>query len=118
MATHFIGQKRCYVLALVSIVFNCVTLYVLLTNRFNDSSLTKFMPEPDSRHHIQIALSKLREFQFSLSGDILQDSRNESLTNIEDIFIAIKTTEKYHKTRLKLLTDTWIPQALNSVSCL
>ena len=116
MATHFIGQKRCYVLALVSIVFNCVTLYVLLTNRFNNSSLTKFMPETDSRHHIQIALSKLREFQFS--RDIFQDSGNESLTYIEDIFIAIKTTEKYYKTRLKLLTDTWIPQALNSVSCL
>ncbi|XP_060071856.1 fringe glycosyltransferase-like [Ylistrum balloti] len=32
-------------------------------------------------------------------------------TEIDDIFIAIKTTKKYHIRRLKLLLDTWIPLA-------
>lgn len=31
--------------------------------------------------------------------------------DIEDIFIAVKTTRKYHKTRLELLIQTWVSQA-------
>ncbi|KAM9296132.1 beta-1,3-N-acetylglucosaminyltransferase radical fringe [Gastrophryne carolinensis] len=30
---------------------------------------------------------------------------------LEDLFIAIKTTKKYHKTRLELLLHTWVSQA-------
>ncbi|KAK7919515.1 hypothetical protein WMY93_010799 [Mugilogobius chulae] len=31
--------------------------------------------------------------------------------NIEDIFIAVKTTRKYHRSRLELLIQTWVSQA-------
>ena len=36
-------------------------------------------------------------------------------TSLEDIFISIKTTAKYHKTRLNILLDTWISRAKNQV---
>lgn len=35
---------------------------------------------------------------------------------IEDVFIGIKSTKRYHAQRLSLLLDTWIPQANDSVS--
>ncbi|XP_065271752.1 beta-1,3-N-acetylglucosaminyltransferase radical fringe isoform X1 [Emys orbicularis] len=38
------------------------------------------------------------------------DSIKENL-ELKDIFIAVKTTRKYHKTRLDLLFQTWISQA-------
>ena len=37
-------------------------------------------------------------------------------TTLGDILIAIKTTQKNHRTRLQILFDTWISQALQSVS--
>ena len=37
-------------------------------------------------------------------------------TSLGDILIAIKTTQKNHRTRLQILFDTWISQALQSVS--
>lgn len=37
--------------------------------------------------------------------------RNREPLSIEDVFIAVKTTRKYHKSRLELLIQTWISQA-------
>lgn len=42
-------------------------------------------------------------------------SAKESL-ELKDIFIAVKTTRKYHKTRLELLFQTWISRARGQVS--
>uniref|UniRef100_A0A8C6TMS0 O-fucosylpeptide 3-beta-N-acetylglucosaminyltransferase n=1 Tax=Neogobius melanostomus TaxID=47308 RepID=A0A8C6TMS0_9GOBI len=36
---------------------------------------------------------------------------NHEPLNIEDVFIAVKTTRKYHRSRLELLLQTWISQA-------
>lgn len=38
--------------------------------------------------------------------------------DLKDIFIAVKTTRKYHKTRLNLLFQTWISQAKGQVRTL
>ena len=35
---------------------------------------------------------------------------------IRDILITVKTTQKYHQTRLKLLLETWSKEALQNVS--
>lgn len=35
--------------------------------------------------------------------------------SIDDIYIAVKTTHKNYKNRVKLLLDTWVPHASNSV---
>lgn len=43
-------------------------------------------------------------------------SGGDGVLGIDDVFIAVKTTLKNHRLRLPLLMDTWIPQALNSVS--
>ena len=34
-------------------------------------------------------------------------------TKLEDIFISMKSTAKFHETRLRVLLDTWIPNAIN-----
>ncbi|KAK2809543.1 hypothetical protein Q5P01_000515, partial [Channa striata] len=41
----------------------------------------------------------------------LSASRSRDLLGLKDIFIAVKTTRKYHKSRLELLVQTWISQA-------
>lgn len=38
-----------------------------------------------------------------------------TVTTIADLFIAVKSSEKFHKTRLPLLLSTWIPLARQSV---
>uniref|UniRef100_A0A3Q2NUY1 Beta-1,3-N-acetylglucosaminyltransferase n=1 Tax=Fundulus heteroclitus TaxID=8078 RepID=A0A3Q2NUY1_FUNHE len=38
-------------------------------------------------------------------------SRPTDRLNLKDIFIAVKTTRKYHKSRLELLIQTWVSQA-------
>ncbi|XP_062858874.1 beta-1,3-N-acetylglucosaminyltransferase radical fringe [Trichomycterus rosablanca] len=43
---------------------------------------------------------------FSVSG-----SRSREALELKDIFIAVKTTRKYHKSRLQLLFQTWVSKA-------
>lgn len=45
-------------------------------------------------------------------GGRLSGSRSRDLLELKDIFIAVKTTRKYHKSRLELLIQTWISQAI------
>lgn len=42
--------------------------------------------------------------------------RNTDQLELKDIFIAVKTTRKYHRSRLKLLIQTWVSQAKEQVS--
>ncbi|XP_051273129.1 beta-1,3-N-acetylglucosaminyltransferase radical fringe [Dicentrarchus labrax] len=44
-------------------------------------------------------------------GGGLSGSRSRDLLDFKDIFIAVKTTRKYHKSRLELLIQTWVSQA-------
>lgn len=48
------------------------------------------------------------------SGGLLRH-RSQDLLILEDIFIAVKTTRKYHMSRLELLIKTWISQAKEHV---
>lgn len=36
--------------------------------------------------------------------------------DLDDIFISVKTTKKYHNTRLKLIVETWFQLARDQVS--
>lgn len=42
-------------------------------------------------------------------------SRISESLELKDIFIAVKTTKKYHRTRLELLIETWISKAKEQV---
>lgn len=48
------------------------------------------------------------------AGGLLRH-RGHDLLKLEDIFIAVKTTRKYHTSRLELLIKTWISQAKEHV---
>lgn len=48
------------------------------------------------------------------AGGLLRH-RGQDLLILEDIFIAVKTTRKYHTSRLELLIKTWISQAKEHV---
>uniref|UniRef100_A0A3Q3JD23 O-fucosylpeptide 3-beta-N-acetylglucosaminyltransferase n=1 Tax=Monopterus albus TaxID=43700 RepID=A0A3Q3JD23_MONAL len=44
-------------------------------------------------------------------GGELSEYRPRDSLDLKDIFIAVKTTRKYHKTRLELLIQTWVSKA-------
>lgn len=50
----------------------------------------------------------------SIGAEILSSQSKEPL-GLKDIFIAVKTTRKYHKSRLELLFQTWVSQAKEQV---
>ena len=39
-------------------------------------------------------------------------------TNLNDIFISVKTSQKFHKERLQIILDTWWIFARDQVSCM
>lgn len=53
----------------------------------------------------------------ALGGQVggLSGSRTLESLELKDIFIAVKTTKKYHRSRLELLIQTWISQAKEQV---
>lgn len=48
-------------------------------------------------------------------GGGIAGSRFQDLLELKDIFIAVKTTKKYHKSRLALLFQTWVSKAKEQV---
>jgi len=46
----------------------------------------------------------------------VQLSGDNTSTSIDDLFIGVKSSGKFHKVRLPLLLDTWIPFARQAVS--
>ena len=52
------------------------------------------------------------------SENITEDHDNAAKTGIEDIFISVKTTAKFHKDRVKLILDTWWTFAKDQVRTL
>lgn len=48
-------------------------------------------------------------------GGQLSSFRSRDPLDFKDIFIAVKTTRKYHKSRLELLIQTWVDQAKEQV---
>lgn len=57
--------------------------------------------------------------QTMLEGDAAHGNSPGSLSkdslDLRDIFIAVKTTRKYHKSRLQLLSQTWVSKAKEQV---
>ena len=45
----------------------------------------------------------------SSSGRDVTSSWNDSTTGLGDIFVGVKTTGKYHDTRIRILMRTWVP---------
>ena len=74
---------------------------VLLTNRYAEKDVNYDKPVKN--------LTDFQNLDFS-------NPHNSRPTYIEDILITLKTSHKFHRTRLQILYDTWISQALHSVS--
>lgn len=54
---------------------------------------------------------------FTRAVDVkISGPRNGDKLELKDIFIAVKTTRKYHRSRLELLIQTWVSQAKEQVS--
>lgn len=45
-----------------------------------------------------------------------REYKSRDKLELKDIFVAVKTTRKYHKSRLELLIQTWVSQAKEQVS--
>lgn len=46
---------------------------------------------------------------------LISGFKSRDLLDLKDIFIAVKTTRKYHKSRMELLVQTWVSQAKEQV---
>ena len=139
--TLLIAKRRkiiALLLVLMCIILLLTTLYhpntiphnddvraVLLKNRYQESDIKNTIPHNDD---VPAILLKNRYQESDINNEnpvkTLTDIQNFDFSNphvsrptyIEDILIAIKTSKKFHRNRLQVLLDTWISQALHSVS--
>ena len=75
---------------------------------------------PDNQDHVAYPLSNDNEFsdpEDDYSSRLIEsEGEPNHPISIDDILITIKTTKKYHSTRLKLIAKTWYSLAANRVS--
>ena len=55
-------------------------------------------------------------FGFTNGFNTRRHDSEKKIEEIRDILFTVKTTAKNHKTRVKLLLDTWAPEAIENVS--
>jgi len=110
---------RLHLRKVLSIILSFLVIAIILNSR--QFFLPKASPQSVSvrNHGTELqkqAIKQLDSYKYS------RRQKNKTATDvqfdlyIEDIFIAVKSTREHHSKRLKLLLDTWIPQAPSSVS--
>lgn len=119
--SHVGTNKTCFLLSLAF-----CALLVLLIPSLQPPQRQADLPQP--RPHAKPAKHPRRHdlyesedtkggsFTQTLPPDNLQkiedlNSRSKDFLDLRDIFIAVKTTRKYHKSRLQLLSQTWVSRA-------
>lgn len=116
MHTASVGiNKSCFCFSLVL----CGLLLLLPSLRPPPRLLVLPRPKPQLRSALNrtygnhsVVLTQPREERASFIRAAVPTARlsHEALA-IDDVFIAVKTTRKYHRSRLELLIQTWISQA-------
>ncbi|XP_043086864.1 beta-1,3-N-acetylglucosaminyltransferase radical fringe isoform X2 [Puntigrus tetrazona] len=98
--SHVCSNKTCFLLSLA-----LCGLLVLLIPSLQAPQRQTDLPRPAGATRRHAAL--VRPPQTRSPGS---PSRDSSL-DLRDVFIAVKTTRKYHKSRLQLLSQTWVSKA-------
>lgn len=125
------GKKTA--LSIASTACLCLLLVAVVTQHhrfhFTDDGETQEDAAPGSvqvddaketnRKGFSAYISKLtrgrREAEPSRTSDTKSDPAPAEDITADDIFIAVKTTKKFHQSRLNLLLDTWISRNVQQV---
>ena len=97
--------QRTFVLALCAL--GCISVlefWITKNNRINNDEYKT--SSTSTRNNIQSHL---------VATDRSRGNNSVDKTKLGDVFISIKTSAKFHKTRLEVLVNTWIPDAINQV---
>lgn len=95
-----------------------ILLNLLFTNTANDQGTKVHGNLINSK----VFLRSQRDVEVNYEQEIKDDKHASgrsinkavrSITDLEDLFISIKTTAKHHRTRLKVLLETWVQLAIN-----
>ncbi|XP_066521825.1 beta-1,3-N-acetylglucosaminyltransferase radical fringe [Hoplias malabaricus] len=105
-------SRRCFLgsLALCALL---LLLIPTLQTPPRQGSFPQPRPQPRDEHRAQNASSNAKDpIPSQTQGPrIFTGSRSRDPLELRDIFIAVKTTRKYHKSRLQLLFQTWVSEA-------
>lgn len=82
------------------------TINTAVSKKFNDQAIRKDNTITD--YHLK---QQQHIYEFSVTG-----TPKPATTNLNDIFITVKTTKLYHDTRLALIIKTWFQLAKEQVS--
>ena len=97
--------QRTFVLALCALwCISVLKFWITKNNRINNDEYKK--SSTGTGNDIQSHL---------VATDRSRRNNIEEKTKQGDVFISIKTSAKFHKTRLEVLVNTWIPDAINQV---
>lgn len=62
-----------------------------------------------------LAIKELNYYEYSRCQQANATGVKLTQLYVDDIFIGLKTTKRFHSSRVDLLRQTWIPQAMKSV---
>ena len=101
--------RRTFVLALFS--FGFISIFVFLITKNNEINHDEY--KKSDYGHQKVTENNIQSHLVATDTP----RRNDSIvkTKLEDVFISIKTTSKFHKTRLGILVNTWIPDVIDQV---
>ena len=57
----------------------------------------------------------LHQVNWSPDLKVRAQRRSQDVSSLNDVFISVKTSKKFHQTRLKVILDTWFNLAPNKV---
>ena len=77
-----------------------------------DNDLSERISDQERRGH-KLSHPDLKHANENNAGHEFRTETNS--TEIKDVFISVKTTGEFHKTRVQILLDTWVQNAKNQV---
>lgn len=113
MVPFTFSSKQRHYLALTICAF--VGLASLVSLVYGVVRLQKSYSSTDDDLRSKRSASVLKNNQESLFRPALHKVNSRKFAGLDDVFISVKTSKKFHSTRLKIILETWFNLAPNKV---
>lgn len=108
-------KPSCIVLTVVGLTSLCCLIYGLAAFYKSSSNIDDLRTKRSLEKSDYLIRRALDDVNWSPDLKVRAQRRSQNVISLNDVFISVKTSNKFHQTRLKVILDTWFNLAPNKV---
>ena len=108
-------RPSCMILTVVGLTSLCGLIYGIAAFYKSSSNIDDLRTKRSLENSDYVMRRALHQVNWSPDLKVRAQRRSQDVLSLNDVFISVKTSKKFHQTRLKVILDTWFNLAPNKV---